>query len=47
MEDKKFKVESFMKVTELVKFMNTKRLSKNDIISIISKDDFLFLIYVD
>lgn len=47
MEDKKFKVESFMKVTELVKFMNTKRLSKNDIISIIPKDDFLFLIYVD
>ena len=47
MEDKKFKVESFMRVTELVKFMNTKRLSKNDIISIIPKDDFLFLIYVD
>jgi len=47
MENKEFKVESFMKVTELVKFMNKKRLDRGDIISIIPKDDFLFLIYID
>lgn len=47
MEDKKFKVESFMKISELVKFMNTKRLTKEDIISTLLKDDFVYLIYID
>lgn len=47
MEDKKFKLESFMKVSELVKFMNTKRLTKEDIVGILSKEDFYFLIYID
>lgn len=47
MEDKKFKVESFMKISELVKFMNAKRLAKEDIISTFLKDDFVYLIYID
>ena len=47
MEDKKFKVESFMRIAELVKFMNTKRLTKEDIISTLLKDDFVYLIYID
>ena len=47
MEDKKFKVESFMKISELVKFMNTKRLTKEDIVSTLLKDDFVYLIYID
>ena len=47
MEDKKFKVESFMKISELVKFMNTKRLTKEDIVSTFLKDDFFYLIYID
>ena len=47
MEDKKFKVESFMKISELVKFMNTKKLTKEDIISTLLKDDFVYLIYID
>ncbi len=47
MEDKKFKVESFMKMSELVKFINTKKLTKEDIISTILKDDFVYLIYID
>lgn len=47
MEDKKFKVESFMKASELVKFINAKKLTKEDIISIFLKDDFVYLIYID
>ena len=47
MEDKKFKVESFMKISELVKFINTKKLTKEDIISTLLKDDFVYLIYID
>ena len=47
MEEKKFKVESFIKISELVKFMNTKKLVKDDIVSILPNDDLLFLIYID
>lgn len=47
MEDKKFKVESFMKISELVKFINTKKLTKEDIVSTLLKDDFVYLIYID
>lgn len=47
MEDKKFKLESFMKVTELVKFLNSKELTKEDIVTILLKDDFYFLIYTE
>ena len=47
MEDKEFKLESFMRAAELVKFMNKKRLTKDDVIGILSKEDFYFLIYID
>lgn len=47
MEEKKFKTESFMSVKELVKFLNTKRLTKEDIVEILPKEDFYFLIYID
>lgn len=47
MQDRKFKIESFMKASELIKFMNIRRLSKDDIISIIPNDEFFYLIYID
>lgn len=47
MKEKKFKLESFEKAVELVKFMNTKKLTKDDIISITQNNDLLFLIYID
>ena len=47
MEEKKFKTESFMSVKELVNFLNSRRLRKEEIINVIPMDEFLFLIYLD
>lgn len=47
MEDKKFKTESFMKVSDLVKFLNAKHLLKENIVGLLPMGEFVFLIYIE
>ena len=47
MEDKKFKTESFMKVSDLTKFLNAKHLLKENIVGLLPMGEFVFLIYIE